>query len=283
MIKQAMRRRTHPSIASRAALAVGLGVFVSFQSLVVDAQASALAQSYIPNGSHTLDHSDYDSLLKRFVVKSSDGVARVNYRGLKSQQSRLQAYLKRMQAVNVPGLSSNAAKAFWMNLYNAKTLDVVLDHLPVRSIRDINLGGGLLARGPWKKKILEVGDKALSLDDVEHAIARKTWKDPRLHYGFNCASIGCPNLLTSAFTAKNVDRLLDEAARAYINHPRGVSANKDGLTVSKLYQWYKSDFGNERQLFNHWSAYADSALKTKIQQIGSIKAYRYDWSLNEAR
>ncbi len=173
-------------------------------------------------------------------------------------------------------------RPIWINLYNAKTLDVILEHYPVRSIRDIKLGG-LFSSGPWKKELVEVGGKALSLDDIEHEIARATWKDPRLHYGFNCASIGCPDLRREAYRGNAIDRQLDQAARAFINHPRGVKADKNGVTVSSLYKWYKSDFGSTNQLKTHWLKYANPSLKTRLQKNSKINGYQYDWSLNEAR
>ncbi len=81
---------------------------------------------------------------------------------------------------------------FWINLYNALTVKVVLDHYPVEIIRDIDISPGLFADGPWGKKLVTVEGEALSLDDIEHRILRPIWKDPRLHYVLNCAALGVP-------------------------------------------------------------------------------------------
>lgn len=275
--------RTSRNHSRKAIQGLAVALFAGSVLFGLEAQAASLAKNFTPRGAQTLDHSAFGALLSQFVIPGTDGINRVNYRGLKAARSKLQAYLTRMQAVSVPSLSSKAAKAYWINLYNAKTLDVVVTHYPMKSIRDINLGGGFLTKGPWKKKLLKVGGVDLSLDDVEHSIARATWKDPRLHYGFNCASIGCPNLDTSAYSAKTIDAQLDDAARAFINHPRGVAASKDGLTVSKLFKWYKADFGNDNQRHAHWQKYATGSLKTNLSSNKTVKAYRYDWSLNEAR
>ncbi|WP_114008148.1 DUF547 domain-containing protein [Cohaesibacter intestini] len=246
------------------------------------AHASALSRHFQPQGNGSVDHSGFSTLLARYVVKTGDGSTRVNYRGLQAARPQLQAYLAQMQKVSVPTLSNNAAKAYWINLYNAKTLDVILEHYPVQSIRDIKLGG-LFASGPWKKELVTVGGKALSLDDIEHEIARATWKDPRLHYGFNCASIGCPDLRQEAYRGKAIDKQLDQAARAFVNHPRGIKAGGNGVTVSSLYKWYKSDFGSANQMRAHWLKYANPSLQTRLQKNSKINDYQYDWSLNEAR
>lgn len=246
------------------------------------AQAASLAKTFAPKGQATLDHSDFSSLLAKHVKRGRSGVNLVNYRGVKRDRTALSAYIKRMEGVNVPSLSSNAAKAYWINLYNAKTLEIVADHHPVSSIRKISLGG-VFSRGPWKKDVVTVGGKKLSLDDIEHEIARKTWRDPRLHYGFNCASIGCPDLGKTAFTGAKINAQLDQAARAYINHPRGVSVKGGKVTASKIYDWYASDFGNDKQLKAHWKKYANKQLSDALTKNPTISSYAYDWSLNDAR
>lgn len=246
------------------------------------AHASALSKHFAPKGNGSVDHSAFNSLLSRYVVTLSDGSTRVNYRAMRAARPQLQAYLAQMQRISVQSLSRNAAKAYWINLYNAKTLDVILDHYPIPSIRDIKLGG-LFASGPWKKELVTVGGKALSLDDIEHEIARATWNDPRLHYGFNCASVGCPDLRREAYSGPRIDQQLDQAARAFINHPRGLSVGTKGVTASSLYKWYKSDFGSASQLQAHWLRYAAPSLQTRLQKNSKITGYQYDWSLNEAR
>ena len=120
-------------------------------------------------------------------------------------------------------LNQSEQFAYWVNLYNAKTVDLVVAHYPVRSIRDIGISG-LLATGPWGKKVVRVEGVDLSLDDVEHKILRPLWRDPRIHYAVNCASAGrCPNLARSAYTGASLEAMLKVAARDYVNSPRGAS------------------------------------------------------------
>ena len=121
----------------------------------------------------------------------------------------------------------------------------MLSHFPLASIGDINISPGLFVRGPWGAKILTVEGEKLSLDDIEHRILRPIWKDNRVHYALNCASLGCPNLQPTAYTSENSEALLDNGARDFINHPRGVSIQKGKLQVSSIYVWFQEDFGRD--------------------------------------
>ena len=112
---------------------------------------------------------------------------------------------------------------------------------------------------------------------------RPIWRDPRIHYGVNCASIGCPNLLTTAFTALNVDRLLTENAIAYVNHPRGVRLQDGRLTVSRIYDWFQEDFGDsEAGVLDHVRQFAMPELREALAQVRGIADFEYDWALNAA-
>jgi hypothetical protein len=234
----------------------------------------------------SVDHSAFSGLLEGHVETSADGVVRVDYRGLKARgQGALKAYIAKLAATDVLKLDRREQFAFWANLYNAKTLDIVLDHYPVGSIKDISLGGGVLAAftgGPWKAKVVTVGGVALSLDDIEHAIMRPVFKDARVHYAVNCASIGCPNLPRVPFTGIDLDAQLDDAARAFVNHPRGVTVTGGDVIVSSIYHWYKADFGgNDKGLLAHLRRYAEPRLREKLTAASQIADHRYDWSLND--
>lgn len=230
-----------------------------------------------------IDHSTWEDLLKTYVKPDSDGLNRVNYAAFKQMgRKNLEAYLGKLQAVDVTKLNRDEQFAFWANLYNAKTVDIILAHYPVKSIRDIDISPGIFSNGPWKKKVLKVNGIELSLDDIEHNILRPLFKDPRVHYAVNCASIGCPNLGTSAFTGSKLTAQLDEGARAYINSPRGVKVNGNRVVASKIYKWFDEDFGNsERGVLAHVRKYADAKLAARLKGVTSISAYEYDWSLNE--
>ncbi len=242
---------------------------------------------YAEGASGTIDHSAWDALLKMYVVPGTDGLNRVAYAKFKAEGHRaLQGYIQALEAADPSSLNRNEAFAYWANLYNAKTADIVLNAYPVASIKDINLGGGLIASvtgGPWKAKTLNVKGASLSLDDIEHGLLRPVFKDPRVHYSVNCASIGCPNLGTEAFTGNKLDAQLNAAASAYINHPRGLSIKGGEVTASSIYDWFQKDFGgDEAGVLAHVRTYAGDALKSKLNGITAISDFGYDWTLNDA-
>lgn len=243
--------------------------------------ASPLRQ-FRPRGSGGFDHAAFDVLVQAHVKPDAQGYNRVDYRALKaSGQGDLKAYIATLQNARPTSMSVAEAQAYWINLYNAMTLDVVLDRYPVTSIKNIKLGGGgLFGSGPWSKKLMTVEDVDLSLDDVEHRIVRPLFDDPMSHYGLNCASYSCPNLMTRAYTAGNIGQLLNQSAVDYVNHPRGVSVQARRIVASKIYSWYAGDFGGRRRLKSHWGNFArpDHGAAIKAASIGR---FVYDWSLND--
>jgi len=264
---------------------------LALASLVAPAAAQAqtpqdLIATAVATSAQPIDHAAWDRLLKTYVRPDADGLNRVDYAAFKRDgQAALKDYIAKLEAVDPATLPRPEQFALLANLYNAKTADIVLDHYPVKSIRDISLGGGLLGvftGGPWKAKALEMKGVELSLDDIEHGMLRPVFKDPRVHYAVNCASVGCPNLGTEAFTGAQLDAQLDAAARAYVNHPRGADPKPDGLVVSSIYDWYQQDFGgSEDGVIAHLKTYADPALAQKLEGTTSIADYAYDWSLND--
>jgi hypothetical protein len=220
-------------------------------------------------------------LLARYVRTDKAGLNRVDYRGLKAEaHNELRGYLDRLQQVAVTQLNRSEQFAYWVNLYNARTVDIVLAHYPVGSIRDINISG-LFATGPWGKKVVRVEDIELSLDDIEHKILRPLWRDPRIHYAVNCASVGCPNLARSAYGGVTLEAMLESAARDYVNSPRGAVIKNGAATISKIYSWYVEDFGGrEADVIEHLRRYASPALAQALKSATRI-AYDYDWRLND--
>ncbi len=236
----------------------------------------------------TVDHSAWDALLKSYVRPGPDGLNRVDYVAFRDVgHGALKDYISTLVAVDPATLDRREQFALLANLYNAKTIDIVLENYPVKSIKDISLGGGLLTvftGGPWKSKVLKMKGVALSLDDIEHGILRPTFKDPRVHYAVNCASVGCPNLGTEAFTGAKLEAQLNAAARAYVNSPRGAKVGPDGLVVSSIYSWFDEDFGgNDKGVIEHLRTYAAPDLAQKLEGTKSISDHAYDWSLNDAK
>ena len=232
-----------------------------------------------------------DALLARHVVAHPDGVTRVRYAAWKAAPAdlaALEAWITEAAARRPSAMAREEAFAYWANLYNALTLKVVLDRHPVRSIRDIRSTGVPLDPkgwfGPWRTRLVTVEGRRLSLDDIEHGTMRPTFRDPRVHYAVNCASIGCPNLWPRAWRAATLDRDLDAAAAAFVNHLRGVTVLADGrLRVSSIYAWFREDFGgDEPGVVAHLRRHAAPALAARLGAAPGIAEDAYDWALNEA-
>ena len=242
-------------------------------------------QQHDPDSTRSVDHQPWTDWLNAQIQVGEDGIHRIAYgRVSAGARKQLQDYLAALQAEPVSKLNRREQWAYWINLYNAATVEVVLAHYPVDSIRDIDISPGFFANGPWGKALLEVEGVALSLNDVEHRILRPIWQDPRIHYAVNCASLGCPNLAREAYTAERLDSQLNAAARAFVNHPRGARVENGELTVSSIYAWFEEDFGDsEAAVVRHLQRYADPDLKRLLGARTGIDDDDYDWRLNDAR
>lgn len=228
-----------------------------------------------------IDHGKWNAFLQRYVSKASSGVNLVGYGAVSTaDKSALKDYIAAMSAVKISGYNRAEQMAYWINVYNAVTIGLILDNKSVDSIRDIS-SGGLFSSGPWDKELFSAEGQSLTLNDIEHRILRPIWKDPRIHYAVNCASIGCPNLKPTAYTAASLEKDLDAAARAYVNDPRGVTVSNGLVIVSKIYDWFIDDFGgNEAGVLKHLKKYADAELASKLDAAGGLDQVQYDWSLN---
>lgn len=235
------------------------------------------------------DDAAYDALLSRYVSASADGVNRVDYarwRASAADRAALDGYVAELAAQRPSSFARDRAFAYWVNLYNAVTLQVILERYPVRSIRDIRSeGAGLDPRaliGPWRTRRVTVEGRRLSLDEIENSILRPTYNDPRVHYAINCASIGCPNLMNRAWRAESLNADLDAAARAYVNHPRGVSVGGNGaVRASSIYRWFREDFGGgDANVIAHLRRYAAPELAARLEGATRISGHDYDWALN---
>lgn len=231
-----------------------------------------------------LDHGAWQRFLETYLASRGDDLNVIDYGRVSSaDQAALSGYVDALAATPITRFNRNQQLAYWINLYNALTTKVVLDHYPVDSIRDIKISPGLFKSGPWDKELLTIEGEPLTLNDIEHRILRPIWKDPRIHYAVNCASVGCPNLQSRAFTAANTETLLNKAARDYINSSRGVKITDTRIQVSSIYKWFREDFGtSDQDVINHLQQYAQPQLKTALSGISRIADDYYDWSLNDA-
>ncbi|GAB6058989.1 DUF547 domain-containing protein [Desulfonatronum parangueonense] len=241
-------------------------------------------ETHDPDSTLRVDHGPWNSFLSAYLVTyDPSGVHRVRYGEVSpADRKALQGYLEQLQATPVSRLNRDEQMAYWINFYNALTLEVILEHYPVASIRRINISPGFFTRGPWDAPLVEVEGESLTLNDIEHRILRPIWQDPRIHYAVNCASIGCPNLQRRAFTAEDLEDMLDAAAHEFINHPRAVRFDGRRLRLSSIFDWFSEDFGrNEREILEHVAAYAEPPLAETLRSYSGRISYDYDWALNE--
>jgi hypothetical protein len=210
-------------------------------------------------------HEPWDKLLGQHV--GTDG--KVNYKGLKNDKAKLDAYLLALQN-NPPqdGWTRNETMAFWINAYNAFTVKMILDNYPLTSI--MKLDGGK----PWDKKWIKLGSKTYSLNNIENDILRPHYREARIHFAVNCAAKSCPPLLNKAWTADNLESNFDKQARAFVNNPKFNTISANRVKVSKIFEWYAADFGNLIEFLNKFST-------TRISPNAKVEYVEYDWGLNE--
>ncbi|MCM4172050.1 DUF547 domain-containing protein [Arenibacter sp. TNZ] len=212
-----------------------------------------------------LDHSDWDKLLKKHV----DNDGNVDYRGFTKDITVLRTYLDYLSN-NRP--SDEAPKpeklAYYINLYNAATVKLILDNFPTKSIKDI--------KNPWGKNIVKIGNEDISLGDLEHKILRKM-DEPLIHFAINCASYSCPKLLNKAFNAVNLEKLLEQTAIDFINDPKRNLLTTEKASLSEIFNWYKKDFTEKGSLIEYINKYAIKKLTSNTK----INYLNYNWALNE--
>ncbi len=263
--------------------AIKISVFLILFSLGIPAFSGDLSifhETAPESGSGIIDHTKWSDLLSNYI-DDREGLNYFRYGDVNEEDLYiLEDYLEMLQSVRVTKLDSDEQFAYWINLYNALTIWVILEHYPVESIREISYG--LLTKGPWKENLATVEGVDLSLDDIEHEILRPVFQDSRIHYAVNCASIGCPNLQSTAFTSNNLEDLLEHSAEQYINHPRGARIEDGELIVSSIYDWYEEDFGGSQEsVIEHLLEYASRTLERQLDGFDEIDDYEYDWALNE--
>lgn len=220
-----------------------------------------------------VDNAVFATLLQRHV---KDGV--VDYRGFKDDQALLNRYLDTLAAVDPQTLSKDQQFAFYVNAYNAWTIQLILSRYPdIGSIKEL----GSLFKSPWKKKIARIDGRMLTLDQIEHDILRKRFKDPRVHFAVNCASKGCPPLLGEPFTGRHLDEQLSRVAKAFINDSRFNRLEGDILWVSKIFDWFAQDFNDD--VIGYFIQVADPPLAGQLVKNKArirVAYLDYDWSLN---
>lgn len=228
-----------------------------------------------------LDHSHavLDGVLGKYANSSG-----VNYAGLKNDSAALNTYLETLAAVSesdFKGFTREQQMAMLINLYNAATLKLVIDHYPVKSIKDISASAG----GPWKLPVVRLFGKKQTLDHLENDLLRPKFKDPRIHFAINCASIGCPELRNDAFQASTLDSQLDEQTRRFLKDrsKNRLDANTRTLYLSPIFDWFKGDFtGKSGSVEKFIAPFMSGGDRAIVEKGGlTVKSTDYSWSLNK--
>ncbi len=213
-------------------------------------------------------HILWDELLKKHV----SGYGNVNYEGFKSDHKKLLDYIYVLSLVNknenFNKLSKNEKLAYWINLYNALTVDLIVRHYPIKSIKDI--------KNPWKQRLWKTANLNYNLDEIEHDILRKM-NEPRIHFAIVCASISCPKLKNQAYTADLLETQLTKATKEFLADNTKNEIAKNELKISKIFKWFSKDFETNGTVIDFINQYTT----IKISKDAKINYKGYNWDLNE--
>lgn len=210
-------------------------------------------------------HKLWNELLQKHVSDKGN----VDYQGLKQERLKLNNYIKSLNLA-LPNETHTKAYtlAFWINAYNAMTIDLILRHYPIKSIKDI--------KDPWQQRYWKLGEKWYNLEDIEHQILRKM-DEPRIHFAIVCASFSCPKLLNEAYIAENLEQQLTNATTDFLSDTSRNSISKDKLELSKIFQWFTKDFKQNGSLIDFLNLYSNIEISNKAK----TNYKDYNWDLNE--
>ncbi len=231
----------------------------------------------------TFDHGDFDGLLRAHV---RDGL--VDYDAF-ARAPAFERYLDRLGTVDPASLPQAHALAFWINAYNAYTIALIIRHDERKSIRNINRSFGLALKGPWRERLVRVGGRSYSLDEVEHEIIRPRFREPRIHFALVCAALSCPPLRSEAYRGEALEAQLEEQTRRFLSEAPGrnrVDVAGRRVALSPIFDWYKEDFGGSAAAIGRFVArFFPPGAERALLESGQFELSftRYDWALNAVR
>lgn len=232
----------------------------------------------------SLNHAPWQEILDVYLNdQHPSGINRFDYERVSDQDySKLEAYLAYLQRFDPRQFNRDEAKAYWINLYNARVVELVVSASKSESFDSIReLRSGMFSAGPWKREVFVVNLQSMTLDDVQHGVIRPLWKDHRTHFVLTKASLGGANLPKTAFTRDNIEELLQIAEKQYLSHPRAVRVDGDRIILSSLFNWYADDFAEDSALFlEYLRSNVPANLVTPLSVAGGTR-FEYDWDLNK--
>ena len=221
-----------------------------------------------------ISHSMYDALLKKCV--STTG--KVNYQGFIKDKTQFAQYLQ-LLSNNPPqqNWSKDEQLAYWINAYNAFTIQLITQHYPLKSIKDIGSSIAIpFVNTPWNIKFIRIGKETYDLNNIEHDILRRKFNEPRIHFAIVCASVSCPKLLNEAYEGARINTQLEAQAIAFINDPSRNKIAPNQAQLSAIFSWFKGDFTKQGNLISFINKYS----KIKVNQNAKISSLDYNWNLN---
>lgn len=222
-------------------------------------------------------HKPYDILLQLYV---SEG--RFDYNRMwrnEADLGRLSQYIDTLETMNPAEWPKNEALAYWINLYNAATVELVLQNYPLESIKDI---GGFMKKSPWSKKVVKVAGRELSLKDIKDSVIRALFKDARVHFALNNASLGDPPLSGRAYLGERLEDQLEAACYSALHDERWLKIEEKEIWLSKIFDWYKSDFeGSGGSIREFLAKYREDDRETIMDKTRELKFMDYNWDLNK--
>ena len=235
-----------------------------------------------PLSKEVISHQIWQEFLDHHIITNEEQINLVDYANLSQHDlSLLKEYLKSMSQIDINNYNRQEQLAYWINVYNALTVQTVANYYPVANIQEINISPGLFSVGPWGANLVTIKNIPLSLDDINNRIIRPIWNDPRTHYTLNNATIGAPNLSKIAYQGEQLEQQLNDAASTYINSYRGVQVIEGKLILSKIYDWFEEDLGGTKQdVIVHLSQFAKEPLLSQLKHINTIDNYIYNWHIN---
>jgi hypothetical protein len=212
-----------------------------------------------------VNHNEWNGLLQKHVSKNGN----VNYLGFKSDLNALKYYIDTL-GNQMPSTewTKNEKLAYWINAYNALTVDLILRNYPIKSIKDI--------KDPWDQRLWKFGDQWINLSDIEHKILRPM-DEPRIHFAIVCASISCPQLQNEAFRASNIEEQLTNATKEFLADTSKNKLSKDDIKISKIFKWFKKDFEVNGSVIDFLNTYSDLEVSESAKKSYSD----YNWDLND--
>ncbi len=243
-------------------------------SIIQEELTTIVVDSVIPNQENiptkvepkkVFNHTAWDNLLKKYISKNGN----VDYNAFKNNRKLLSNYISSLSdTMPIETWTKQEKLAYWINAYNAMTIDLILRNYPVKSIKDIDK--------PWDKRFWKLGEKWYNLNDIEHQILRKM-DEPRIHFAIVCASVSCPKLLNEAYNALNLDEQLTYVTKEFLSDTSKNNISENKIELSKIFQWFTKDFKQNGSVIDFLNQYSDIEISAKAKR--SFKTY--DWDLNE--